>query len=289
MNKQIEILDEYNFKGFSMYHYWFSRNDINTKNYCHILNSPIDLFFNNLDSLKDKKIYFVWCNESWSNNDAFGNTNLIYKIENQYTENDINIHIDYLMKYFKNDNYLKIDNKPVFSIHHPNLINNEELELIKNIFNKKCLDNNFDGIELMINTLSNDYDDMELTKYIHNFNYKKNSNTFHNSKNQIYLDYKKYYEQHKLLDDKINMLAFDFDNRTRLFKPNKLKKSTIVFNNSEFEKIKIISKLKSENIKNKHNILLINSWNEWGERMAIEPSNEYGYYYLNLINEYLGT
>ena len=35
------------------------------------------------------------------------------------------------------------------------------------------------------------------------------------------------------------------------------------------------------------NILLINAWNEWGEKMAFEPSEEYGYYYLNLLYDYL--
>ena len=30
-------------------------------------------------------------------------------------------------------------------------------------------------------------------------------------------------------------------------------------------------------------ILLINSWNEWGEQMEIEPSNEKGTYYIDLI------
>ena len=30
-------------------------------------------------------------------------------------------------------------------------------------------------------------------------------------------------------------------------------------------------------------ILLINSWNEWGEQMEIEPSNEKETYYIDLI------
>jgi hypothetical protein len=35
--------------------------------------------------------------------------------------------------------------------------------------------------------------------------------------------------------------------------------------------------------KNNSKILLINSWNEWGENMAIEPSNELKYGYLEII------
>ena len=34
-------------------------------------------------------------------------------------------------------------------------------------------------------------------------------------------------------------------------------------------------------------IFLVNSWNEWGEGMAIEPSNETNMFYLELINKCL--
>jgi len=39
---------------------------------------------------------------------------------------------------------------------------------------------------------------------------------------------------------------------------------------------------KYKNVTNS-DIVLVNSLNEWGEKMAIEPSNELGFYYLNLI------
>jgi hypothetical protein len=67
--------------------------------------------------------------------------------------------------------------------------------------------------------------------------------------------------------------------------------STVCVNNTEIDKILFIKKIIEKYNKNKknsvENILLINSWNEWGEKMAIEPSEEYGYYYLNLIKENL--
>jgi hypothetical protein len=31
-------------------------------------------------------------------------------------------------------------------------------------------------------------------------------------------------------------------------------------------------------------MMIINSWNEWGEQMACEPSNELGTYYCDIIN-----
>jgi len=50
---------------------------------------------------------------------------------------------------------------------------------------------------------------------------------------------------------------------------------------------KIINKYIKEKKSDVENILLINSWNEWGEKMSLEPSQEYGFYYLNLLNNIL--
>jgi hypothetical protein len=88
-----------------------------------------------------------------------------------------------------------------------------------------------------------------------------------------------------ILSNKIETFVYDFDNRARLYKPNKLNHSTICINNNLFNKIvfmkNIIDKYKNSN----DNILLFNSWNEWGEKMTLEPSNEYGYLNLNLLQK----
>ena len=32
-----------------------------------------------------------------------------------------------------------------------------------------------------------------------------------------------------------------------------------------------------------NNLLLVNAWNEWGEKMHLEPSEQKGFYYLEKI------
>jgi hypothetical protein len=81
-------------------------------------------------------------------------------------------------------------------------------------------------------------------------------------------------------------MFFDFNNTARLYIPNKLKNSTIIHNSThpaQAENLRILLsryKLPREEI---NKIMLLNSWNEWGENMAIEPSTEKGYSYLNMI------
>ena len=289
LQKQIDIIYDYNISGFAIYYYWFSLNTITNKN--TIMESVIDQFFNNSLEMKNRKVFFMWANESWTSNPAFGNTN--QKIENDYSDiSCIEQNIDNLIKYFKNDNYLKIDNKPVFEIHHPWFMNESDLNLFNHILNNKCLENNFNGVHFIVNAINGSY--TNFINKMHHLNYKKKNNTsYDKNKKHTVLDYKNYINNSIEENDNntIQTLVFDFDNRVRLFKPDKLSVSSVCINNTEFDKIIFIKKIIKKYNKNKssdvENILLINSWNEWGEKMAIEPSEEYGYYYLNLIKTIL--
>ena len=39
------------------------------------MESVVDQFFNNSLDMKNRKVFFMWANESWTSNPAFGNTN----------------------------------------------------------------------------------------------------------------------------------------------------------------------------------------------------------------------
>ena len=282
---QINLIKDYNICGFAIYYYWFSTNTITNRNM--IMEEVINRFFSTDIDMKGRKVFLIWANESWSKNLAFGNTNND-TIENNYNEVEFLKNIDNLLLYFKNENYLKIDNKPVFFIHHPWFISDAHLDLFKTLINNKCIENNFNGCNLIINSMNGTYKGYK--HYDHHFNYKKTDH-IKLINNQITIDYKLYVNNINSIQNKnIKTIAFNFDNRARLYKPDRLKNSTITINNNKETCLEFINKT-YESYKDSTNeidkIMLINSWNEWGEQMAIEPSNEKGTYYLDLLKKIL--
>ena len=286
IQKQIDLLTDYNLSGFAMYYYWFSTNTITNNNM--VMEKVVNIFFTDDVDLGNKKIFFIWANESWSGNPAFGNGT--HKIENDYGITNINKNVNNLMKYFKHKNYLKINNKPLLLIYHEWFMTHEELKLFEKTINDKCLENNFNGINLVINSMNNPNIKDFKTFYL-NFNYKKSPSSFIKN-NQIYLDYKKYIDAYDNKEkNKIQTVVFDFDNRARLYKPDKLKLSTICINNNLFNKIlfmkKIFDNYEKSNENKLNDIVLFNAWNEWGEKMILEPSEQSGFFNLNILSSFM--
>jgi hypothetical protein len=292
IEKQIDILEKYEISGLAIYYYWFSKNTITHKNM--IMKDVIDIFFN--INLKNRKIYFIWANECWSKSYALSQQNNNNLIENTYDTINLQKNINNLINYFKNDGYLKINNKPVLFIHHPWLITEEELKNMYTIFNETCILNNFDGIEIVVNSMFKKIS--EFKNYNHNLNYKWHSDKNYECKyyykkySKNVVDYNKYInsELGHIKKDEINVYFTDFDNSARLIEPNKLHMSTTLVNNTDLNKQLFLHDI-VRSYKNKINyidkILLINGFNEWGEQMAFEPSKEYEYYNLNLLANYL--
>ena len=284
IQKHIDIIQNYGYPGFAIYYYWFSNNSITNKNM--IMEKVINIFFSENVNLRNKKVFFIWANEDWSKNEAFGNTSQIV-IENIYSHKNIIKNVNNLMIFFKHENYLKIDNKPVFFIYHPWFLNEIEIANLYNTLEIECKINGFNGVHFVLNNMIKNYSNYN--QFAIHFNYKNNSMEY--KKTQIILNYSKYLNNEETFKDCIQTIAFDFDNRARLFKPNKLSKSTICEENTEVNKIfymnKVLEKYKKEKKTELENILLINAFNEWGEKMTFEPSTQYEYYNLNLLTDYL--
>jgi len=258
-----------------------------------IMDKVINQFFNSKIKLYNLKIFFIWANENWTDNENFlPNENGKEKsIKNIYNHLEFKKNSDNLMKYFKNKNYLKIHNKPVLFIYHTELIT--DINSFFYILNEECINSGFDGVHLVLNSFEKTNDNFK--NFYINFNYKKyDCRYFDENQKQIKLDYRRYMnDPHHYKENKIQTVAYDFDNRPRLYKPYNLNNSTICINNSHTNKIvltkKIIELYKDVEENELDKILLINALNEWGENMTFEPSNKYNYYNINLLHDLLNS
>ena len=287
LQKQIDLIEYYGFEGFAIYYYWFSRNNI-SKNKM-VMSKVVDLFFSSEINNKNRNIFFIWANEDWTDNPAFG-ISAKYKIKNIYDEDSFKQNAINLIQYFKHANYLKIDNKPVFFVYHDYLL--ENIDVFYEILDRVCVKNGFDGIHLVLNSFDTNAAKDRFKKCYINFNYKKHSSRFIGKNNQLTINYKEYIDKEQHLNpNTIQTLVWDFNNKARLFKPDRLEKSTVCINNTEINKVLFAEKLiKTYDRADKtevENILLINSFNEWGEKMTFEPSEQYGYYNMNILHSLL--
>ncbi len=289
LDLQIKTAKNYNIKGFGVYHYWFDINT-QTENNC-VMKHVSDKFLNIND---DFNYFFIWANEKW--NDEMYNLNIINK-------ELWNNHFNYLLTHFKNKNYLKINDRPVFYILHYWLFNEEILIEMINFFNNKLSDHGFSGIHLgmCLNFDIPVYKNIVCDYYINTPAWKK-ANKFgliFRSDKECTVDYNHYLEEFETeliqekghdISDKIVLNLFPgFNNYVR----NYCKKTNIMtykyINDTNDNFIKYLKKIKKLTTiyTNQNNMLLINAWNEWGENMSIEPSNESKFFYLEKINEFL--
>lgn len=281
MQKQIDLVNDLDFSGIAVYYYWFIINTITNNNM--IMENVIDKLFSSDINMYDKKIFFIWKNENLSNIYNCG----LKIIENVYNNSSFHKNGEYLMKYFQNDKYLKIDNKPVFIIGDSELISNPDI--LYDVLNKLCIENGFSGINLILNTESNNENTSYKNCEIH-FNIYKMNNVieFKNDTNE--LNYEKFINnEYGFNSKKIQSITFDFNNSSNIKKQIKIKYPVICKNNTEMNKVlytkKIIEFYNKTLTSELNNILLINSLNNWGEGNAFEPSEKYGYYNVNLLNK----
>ena len=293
LKNQIRLAKRFGIKGFAFYHYWFDHNLFNKEN-----NNIMESFTKKIIDIYDEDFsyFFIWPNEKWCDN--------LYNVYD-FDKTLINKHFNNLIKYFKDKKYKKINNKPVFAILHYYCWSVENYNKYVDYLNKKCIEFGFSGIYTSVIAhhdipLNDDFIKKRNNDAFYiNVPSWKNASMFGNiyvKDNKTYVDYNFYVKNFEddILDkidknkDIILNIFPNFDNYVR----NYFKKTMghFTYENCSIENfkkyfIKIINL--SKLYKNNSKIMLINSWNEWGENMAIEPSNEFKYKYLEIIYENL--
>lgn len=301
---QIDIAKENGIYGFCIYHYWSNRE--------LLLEKPTEQF------LKNKKLDFpfclCWANHSWSKSLA-GNNEMIKK--QQYGDKkEWQDHFNYLLKFFKDERYIKENNKPLLVIYMPqDIINcNERLKF----YDDEAKKNGFDGVEFAyqeVNYFNLKKKDTSMFTYGIEFQpanaimnqrclLEKNlrkvgakgydfiQNTFHispnvNLKKLETISYDKIWN--KIItsnpkDDKIVPGAFvDWDNTPR---KQEYGLSLTGVSVEKFKKYFDIQVKRTKNVYHK-DIMFFNAWNEWAEGCYLEPDTINKYGFLNAIRDVL--
>jgi hypothetical protein len=198
LQEQVQLAKAYGLKGFAVYYYWFTTNDITHKH------TMMEKCYNLLFQL-DFPLFFIWANEDWSDNPAFNSS---HTITNTYDETNFQKNINHLMRYFKHRNYYKRNNRPVFYLHHPWCMTTPAQASLMKKMDEACMMNGFDGVCFKRNGIEYDFHP----------NYKRAYST----------DYSVYVDQVQ----ETQCMFFDFNNQPR-FHFNKRKPCTEYTNVTE--------------------------------------------------------
>lgn len=295
---QSELALEYGIDGFIYYQYWFGNGKM-------LLEKPAEAMLQN----KNIKIpfCFCWANETWKGI-WHGLDNPDVLIEQQYEgEQGYRAYFDYLLPFFKDERYIKVENKPMFHIYKLDDI--PDLNLFLDTFNQLAIQNGFDGV-YFIATHGNTETVLNNSKIygqvgVDIFNamryeqsYKFRSKSFLGKverkvfkylgfslikRNPFILDYKVAIEWLKITIKNKKYIPCVFPNWDNSARSGK---KSMIFQNASptlwqqhLEKTLIEFKNHRENPP----FIVIKSWNEWAEGNYLEPDRKHGHAWLTAV------
>lgn len=311
---QINIAKKYGLYGFCFYHYWF-------KDGKKLMERPIENFLLNRDL--DMPFCLSWANEPWTR--AWdGSTKEVIMPQEYGNKEEWENHFNYLLSFFLDSRYIRVDGKPMILIYRPELIN--ELDKMLSLWNELAIQSGLNGLYIVSqgtvygtsesrSKIINDYILYEPGYTQAEFSlvrgnvYKKfmmspqmfckitwqkikrQIGRITHSKsvvlNTIIFDYDLFWNrilERKYTEDMIPGAFVDWDNS-----PRRGRNGARIFKGStpeDFEKYMsaLVHKVKNES---KKEMIFIDAWNEWAEGTYLEPDTKNGYKYLEAIQNAL--
>ena len=129
---QVNLAKNFGISGFCYYHYWFNGKVLLDRPFNEVMAS----------GKPDLPFCLCWANDDWTR--AWDSNKQQILISQEYSDNDNDDHIIWLIKAFADDRYIKIDGKPLFLIFNPELIPN--CEILIHSWRKTVRENGFPDI-----------------------------------------------------------------------------------------------------------------------------------------------
>ncbi len=304
--KQVDLAKKAGVDGFCYYHYWFG-------NCQRELERPFEEVLKN--GKPDFPFCLCWANETWSKKFWNREGNVAGRkilIEQTYPGDiDFKKHFDSVLPAFKDERYIKIDNKPVFMIYKP--LNFENIKRFIDLWNLWAKENGFSGIYFIgysldirleynkikecgfesvcscrLGEISSIFkaDDYFIKKL---FCFALNRVRWIITRSPRCYNYKKIF--HKLIgneeivkEDVFPCIVPNWDHT-----PRSGSKGYLLTNSTPdlFQKHceDVFSKISSK--KEENQIVFLKSWNEWGEGNYMEPDLKYGHGFIEALKNAL--
>jgi lipopolysaccharide biosynthesis protein len=296
--QQAKLAKEYGIYGFCFYHYWFNGKLLLEKPLNNLLKS----------GGPDFPFCLSWANENWTR--TWDGLEKQVLMKQEYSLEDDLQHIKYLIPFFKDERYMKINGMPVFLMYrselHPDIkkatvlwrqeakkAGFPDLFLIRMenfVGNLNPVDHGFDaGMEFAPDSkfrgkkiMKRNISEYIIKKALHKTGIKKSAHY----ENKIF-------SYPTLVDNMIHKTTPDYkyfrcicpswDNSARR------KENATIYVNSTPELFRIwaekMSDYTAENLPENEQLLFINAWNEWGEGCHLEPDEKWGTAYLQALKD----
>lgn len=273
--------------GFIMYHYWFGNGR-------KIFEKPAELLRKNEDI--DIEYSFCWANDSWIT--TWHGRDPEELLRQEYPgKKDWDAHIEYLLYFFKDNRYSKINNRPVLYFYKPNEIPDYDAMLA--YWDERLKGEGFDGLYAVEYISSKN-------KQLHSLS--SSAVVEFEPLYTTYFDLSKFELAKRALDKFTHRIDFqDYDklwskilNRTRTYEgkpiirgcfsgwdnsPRKEYNSMIVRGATPEKFCRYLFELLRSNREDvSDDYLVINAWNEWSEGAYLEPDEANGYRYLEAVS-----
>lgn len=297
---QASLAKEYGIYGFAYYHYWSEGN--------MLLEKPAEIMLKNLEV--NIPFCFSWANHTWTRCWADKTDEILW--EQKYgDENDWRNHFYYLLPFFKDERYIKINGKPLMILYNPK--NVQEFPKMMDLWQELALENGLNGI--YFSNQENSYDmftepggdkfessiEFQMNRAVREFMHKNvffslerilnriadklpmlrcKATTMHYTYDQIWTII---LNQEPKSNRHYPGAFVDWDNSPRRKNRGQV---CIGATPEKFEYYLTRQIYRAKNVYNKDYLFMF-AWNEWGESGYLEPDEKYGYGMLEAIKKSL--
>lgn len=292
--RQAELAKEYGISGFCFYHYWFEKDR-------KILEKPAEKLLAWKDI--DMPFCFAWDPGQWARTWTKLGNSWADKFETnkkQISDDDNGVlikqsfgdetywraHFDYLIDFFKDDRYIKEDNKPVFIFYNSAII--PCLDRMVYCWRKWAKEASFEDLYVISFHIPVESADAVILPmafaqktigYDANIEYTIEGTTLRGyDYDEVWKDYLSYMPSYS--KPTFWLCTVDFDDTPRRGLNGR------VYTGASPQKFKeYYSLLVEKSIRQQKQFVFIDAWNEWGEGKYLEPDTINGFGYLNAVKD----